>query len=79
MRIWLAFGAPGLGNACLDLIVHARHGLNYQNIPAIAHLPHMCDLNIGRSLVARAVLVGLERAIKEMKILIWTDSTNPLL
>lgn len=58
--------------ACLHahqrgLVVHAGHGLNYRNTAAVARLPHMQDLNIGHSIVARAVLVGLERAVREMK------------
>lgn len=54
----------------LGLIVHAGHGLNYRNAKAVAKLPFMQDLNIGHSIVARAVLVGLERAVREMKELI---------
>ncbi len=48
------------------LVVHAGHGLNYQNTAAVAALPGLEDLNIGHSVVARAVLVGLERAVREM-------------
>ena len=51
----------------LGLIVHAGHGLHYHNAKPVAQLPNMCDLNIGHSIIARAVLVGLERAIREMK------------
>jgi pyridoxine 5-phosphate synthase len=54
-------------SAKLGLIVHAGHGLHYHNAQHVARLPHMCDLNIGHSIIARAVLVGLERAIREMK------------
>lgn len=54
----------------VGLILHAGHGLNYVNVRPIARLPHMCDLNIGHSIIARAVLVGLERAVREMKHLI---------
>lgn len=49
---------------------HAGHGLNYRNVTPVAAVPHMQDLNIGHSIVARAVLVGLERAVREMKELI---------
>ena len=52
------------------LVVHAGHGLNYRNTTPVANLPHMQDLNIGHSIVARAVLVGLERAVREMKELV---------
>jgi pyridoxine 5-phosphate synthase len=51
----------------LGLIVHAGHGLHYRNANPIARIPHMQDLNIGHSIIARAVLVGLERAVREMK------------
>lgn len=54
----------------LGLIVHAGHGLNYQNTARIARIPHMCDLNIGHSIISRAVLTGLESAVREMKRLI---------
>lgn len=52
------------------LVVHAGHGLNYRNAKAVARLPYVQDLNIGHSIVARAVLVGLERAVREMKELV---------
>ncbi|NBX17524.1 MAG: pyridoxine 5'-phosphate synthase [Proteobacteria bacterium] len=52
------------------LAVHAGHGLNFRNVIPVARVPHMQDLNIGHSIVARAVLVGLERAVREMKDLI---------
>jgi pyridoxine 5-phosphate synthase len=52
------------------LAVHAGHGLNFRNVIPVARVPHMQDLNIGHSIVARAVLVGLERAVREMKELI---------
>ena len=51
------------------LVVNAGHGLNYHNTPAIARIDHMHELNIGHSIVARAVFVGLERAVREMKTL----------
>ncbi|MBL8821589.1 MAG: pyridoxine 5'-phosphate synthase [Planctomycetia bacterium] len=49
------------------LHVHLGHGLNYLNVQAIAALPHAEELNIGHSIVARAVMVGMERAVREMK------------
>jgi pyridoxine 5-phosphate synthase len=49
------------------LHVHMGHGLNYANVGAVARLPGVEELNIGHSIVARAVLVGLERAVREMK------------
>jgi pyridoxine 5-phosphate synthase len=50
----------------LGLKVNAGHGLNYENLPAICRVPHLVELNIGHSIVSRAVLVGLETAVKEM-------------
>jgi pyridoxine 5-phosphate synthase len=50
----------------LGLKVNAGHGLNCENLPALFRVPHLVELNIGHSLVSRAVLVGLEAAIKEM-------------
>lgn len=53
-----------------NLIVHAGHGLHYRNAKKIAQIPHMHDLNIGHSIISHAVLVGLERAVREMKYVI---------
>jgi len=50
------------------LHVHMGHGLNYVNVRAIATIPHVEELNIGHSIVSRAVLVGMERAVREMKV-----------
>ena len=50
----------------LGLIVLAGHGLTYRNIDAIATVPEIEELNIGHSIVARAALVGIERAVREM-------------
>jgi pyridoxine 5-phosphate synthase len=52
------------------ITLHAGHGLNYQNVRLVAEIPHMCELNIGHSIVARAVMVGMEQAVREMKRLI---------
>jgi len=48
-------------------IVNAGHGLNYQNVQAIAAIPEFMVLNIGHSIIARAVFTGLVPAVKEMK------------
>jgi pyridoxine 5-phosphate synthase len=56
--------------AALGLEVHAGHGLDYQNVGAVAQLPEIRELAIGHSIVARAVLVGMERAVREMLELI---------
>ena len=52
------------------MLLHAGHGLNYQNVGAVAKIPSMRDLNIGHSIVARAVFVGLREAVAQMKLLI---------
>ena len=57
----------------LGLVVNAGHGLNYQNVEKIASINNMNELNIGHSIVARALAVGLERAVREMKTLISTN------
>ena len=49
------------------LHVHLGHGLNYTNVQAVTRLPGVEELNIGHSIVSRAVLVGLERAVRDMK------------
>jgi pyridoxine 5-phosphate synthase len=48
------------------LQVNAGHGLNYENVPALKPVPHLVDLNIGHSIISRAVFTGLENAVKEM-------------
>jgi pyridoxine 5-phosphate synthase len=50
--------------------IHAGHGLTYQNIKPIAAIREIEEFNIGHSIIARAVLVGLERAVREMKALV---------
>lgn len=52
------------------LRVFAGHGLNYYNVSRVALIREIEELNIGYSIICRAVLVGLERAVKEMKALI---------
>jgi len=54
----------------LGLKINAGHGLHYENVVAIARLPHMEELNIGHSIIARSIFVGLEVAVKEMHALI---------
>jgi pyridoxine 5-phosphate synthase len=50
----------------LGLKVNAGHGLNYQNLPALRAVPHLVELNIGHSIISRALTVGLPAAVKEM-------------
>ncbi len=51
----------------LGLQVNAGHGLNYQNVQAIAAIPGISELNIGHAIIARAVFSGLEESVREMK------------
>lgn len=53
------------------LYVNAGHGLHYHNVKAIAALPEFRELNIGHAIIARAVFVGLQNAVREMKQLMW--------
>ena len=57
----------------LGLEVHGGHGLNYDNVLPIVAIPEIVELNIGHSIIARAILVGMERAVKEMKDLLETS------
>lgn len=52
------------------LSLHAGHGLNYKNVGSVAAIDEMVELNIGHSIVARAVMVGMEQAVREMKTII---------
>jgi pyridoxine 5-phosphate synthase len=52
------------------IALHAGHGLTYRNVRPVALIDGMHELNIGHSIVARALLVGLETAVREMKCLV---------
>jgi pyridoxine 5-phosphate synthase len=52
--------------ADLGLAVHAGHGLNLRNVAAVAAIPEIEELNIGHSIISRALFVGLDRAVREM-------------
>ena len=54
----------------LGMGVNAGHGLNYQNVKRLTHIPEIVEYNIGHSIIARAVLVGLDQAVREMKALL---------
>jgi len=54
----------------VGLHVHAGHGLTYLNVQPVAEIAGVEELNIGHSIIARAVLVGLDKAVREMKALI---------
>ncbi len=49
------------------LKVNAGHGLHYTNVQAIAAIPEITELNIGHAIVAHAIFVGWENAVREMK------------
>ena len=57
--------AAALGRS-VGLAVHAGHGLTYENVRPVAAIKEVEELNIGHSVVSRAVLVGMERAVREM-------------
>ena len=54
----------------LGLDVHAGHGLTYENVTPVAAIPEIEELNIGHSVVSRAVLTGMEAAVREMAALL---------
>ncbi|MCC6511159.1 MAG: pyridoxine 5'-phosphate synthase [Pirellulaceae bacterium] len=60
------------GKLCCEagMQLHAGHGLNYHNVGAVAAIDHMDELNIGHSIIARAVFVGISQAVADMKRLI---------
>ncbi len=67
------------GNA-QNLKINAGHGLNYQNLHRIHTIPHLSELNIGHSIVSRALTVGMSAAVSEMLSLLQThpqDSREP--
>lgn len=51
----------------LGLTVNAGHGINYTNIAEVVTLPHLHELNIGHSIISRALFVGIDQAVREMK------------
>lgn len=58
----------------LGLSVNAGHGLKYHNTKAVARIPGIRELNIGHAIISRAALVGLDRAVREMKKIVSTKS-----
>lgn len=59
------------------LAVHAGHGLTYDNVGPVAAIPEIEELNIGHSIVSRAVLVGMESAVREMASLVHRSEGLP--
>ena len=53
-----------------NMQVLAGHGLTYRNVGAIAQIPQIVELNIGHNIIARAALVGFERAVRDMLALL---------
>ncbi len=62
----------------LGLRVNAGHGLTYQNVEPVAAIEGMEELNIGHTIVARALAVGLEQAVRQMKALVQNPRREPL-
>ena len=56
--------------ADIGLFVHAGHGLTYLNVVPVAAIPEIEELNIGHSVVSRAVMVGMRAAVQEMAHLV---------
>ena len=54
----------------LGLQVNAGHGLNYHNVQPIVAISNICELNIGHAIIAEALFIGLEQAVKKMKALL---------
>lgn len=54
----------------IGLQVNAGHGLHYHNTEAIAQIPHIVELNIGHAIIARAVFVGLDQAVRDMRAIV---------
>lgn len=51
----------------LGLVVNAGHGINYVNIDEVRHIPHIHEMNIGHSIISRALFNGIAEAVREMK------------
>ncbi len=51
----------------LGLVVNAGHGINYANITEVRTIPHLHELNIGHSIISRALFSGIDEAVREMK------------
>ncbi|MDL5046225.1 pyridoxine 5'-phosphate synthase [Oscillatoria amoena NRMC-F 0135] len=69
-------GACGLAHE-RGLIVNAGHGINYRNITPLLTLPHLNEFNIGHTIVARALQVGMEQAVRELKSIISPAPAAP--
>jgi pyridoxine 5-phosphate synthase len=65
MELWRLVAGAKLAHS-LGLRVNAGHGLNYTNLPALFTVPHLVELNIGHSIVSRAVISGMDQAVRDM-------------
>jgi len=54
----------------MDMVVNAGHGLNYRNVKFVAQIPGLWELNIGHSIIGRGMLMGLDRAVRDMLALL---------
>jgi pyridoxine 5-phosphate synthase len=61
----------------LGLHVHLGHGLNYLNVKPVVRIPGVEELNIGHSIVSRAVLVGMVQAVRDMRVAMTEHYPNP--
>jgi pyridoxine 5-phosphate synthase len=60
----------------MGIKVNAGHGLNYQNLPTLHRVPHLVELNIGHSIVSRAITTGMGTAVRDMLRLMENYPTN---
>jgi pyridoxine 5-phosphate synthase len=74
---FLAVAAGARLAVSMGLKVHAGHGLTYRNVGPVAALPEIEDLNIGHNIVARASMVGLEKAVQEMLEILRKNRKDP--
>ncbi len=68
-RNWSGWQAAARQAHELGLRVNAGHGLNYQNLAVLRQTPHLVELNIGHSIISRALVTGLATAVREMLLL----------
>jgi pyridoxine 5-phosphate synthase len=76
-RELIALEAASAATVAAGLELHAGHGLNYRNVAAVSRIEGMVELNIGHSIVSRAVFVGLTQAVREMKECIIRAKLGP--
>ena len=74
----LALQIAAAATIAMGLKLHAGHGLNYRNVAAVACIDGMDELNIGHSIVSRAIFVGLTEAVREMKERIIRAKMGPI-